>query len=422
MSVTLFQGDRKSFMDQVNHFVHPSEEVSDPLQLKGRELPLSQLRDAFETNGMNAFVWGLRGVGKTSLVHTACHKFSDQVTLAAAISCHKASTFNELLNDIFRRVVHGGKINVRDTKIGAKLSAYGVSLEAQKGGFRENLKIESVNHASDFLATILSADHGHGRQWILIIDEFDLLENKDTIDFFTALAKQLSVDKVNVKFVFCGVASNLNDLIGSHESIERYLKAIELRPLLDGHIMEVVEFIAQNFDVEMLNGQVTRIAQIACGYPHFAHLIMREVLVHLFDSSAINLTVTPELFKSSVQSASRSAATRLHVAYDAATKKGTDKYIEVLWAVADGQLLEKQFKSIHKDYLKIMQERGERDTLVDEQQFRNHLNALTLSTHGSVLKKGKVGWYRFGDPMFRSYVRMVAHGDDVDLGEESFRR
>jgi hypothetical protein len=418
----LFDLQRKDFMNQVNHFVHPSEEVSDPLQLKGRDVPLMQLRDAFETNGMNAFVWGLRGVGKTSLVHTACQKFSNQVRLAAALSCHKTSTAQELMNDLFRRVAHAGKVNLTDSKIGAKLSAYGLTIEAQKGGFKESLKIDSVNHASDFLDTILPADFEKGRQWIVIVDEFDLLENKDTIDFFTALAKQLSVDKVNVKFVFCGVASNLNDLIGSHESVERYLKAVELRPLLDGHIMEIVNYIAENFDIRLLNGQVTRVAQISCGYPHFAHLIMREVLVHLYDLGKNQKQVSPDTFKASVQNASRSAATRLHVAYDAATKKGTDKYIEVLWSVADGQLMEKQFKNIHKDYLRIMEGRSGRDRLVDEQQFRNHLNALVSEGHGEVLRRGKVGWYRFSDPMFRSYVRMVAHGEDVDLGEESFRR
>jgi uncharacterized protein len=79
MAKNLEHMERKEFVDHLNFFVHPSNEVSNPEQLKGRSSQLNQLRDAFETNGMNAFVWGLRGVGKTSLVHTACEKFSDTV-------------------------------------------------------------------------------------------------------------------------------------------------------------------------------------------------------------------------------------------------------------------------------------------------------------------------------------------------------
>lgn len=416
-----FNLPRREFINYVNQFIHPSEEVSDPAQLMGRDSALNQLRDAFETNGMNAFIWGQRGVGKTSLVHTACTKYAETVKLAAAISCHKESTFNELINDIYRRVIQQGKVPLSSNNFKAKLSAFGLSLEGQKDGFREKIEISSVNHASDFLRTILPTDFDNGKEWIIIVDEFDLLENKNTIDFFTTLAKQLSVDKAPVKFVFCGVASNLNDLIGSHESVERYLKAIELRPLLDGHIMDIIDYISKNFDAKMYRGQLTRIAQIACGYPHFAHLIMREVITGLYEEEPKSKEVSAETFKSAVQRAAKSAATRLQVAYDSATKKGTDKYIEVLWAVADGQLLDKQFKSIRSDYKKIMSQRIDREAIEDEQKFRSHLNNLTKPSHGAVLQRGKVGWYHFTDPMFRSYVRMVAHGDDVDLGDESFR-
>ena len=420
-AIVLSKMDRKQFIDQLNFFVHPSEEVSNPEQLKGRTAQLTQLRDAFETNGMNAFVWGLRGVGKTSLVHTACEKYQETVRLAAAVSCEKNSTFNDLLNDIFRRVIHSGKISINDRKLGAKLSAYGVTLEGQKGGFREKLEITSVNNASDFLNTILPPDYENGREWVIIIDEFDQLENKQTLGSFTALAKQISVDKLPIKFVFCGVASNLNDLIGSHESVDRYLKAIELPPLLDGFIMEIVDYIALNFGISMAKGQITRIAQIACGYPHFAHVIMREILGTAYERAPNLASISSEIYKEGIQKAAKGAATRLQNAYDKAIKKGTDKYIEVLWSVADGQLLDKQFKAILSDYSRLMLVRRGREVIYDEQNFRNHLNSLCQVSHGAVVKRGKVGWYSFSDPMFRSYVRMIAHNSDIDLGEESFR-
>ncbi len=416
-----FSGSRRKFIHHLQHFVHPSEEISIPDQLVGREKELLKLRDCFETTGSHAFVWGVRGVGKTSLVHTACEKYGETVRLAAAVGCEKNTSKEDLLVDIFRRVVNGGKISLAAKKVKAKLSLLNVfSVEAERPSFANDITIQSVNHASDFLNTILPKDFEQNLQWVIIVDEFDQLESPETISFFTALAKQMSVDKVSVKFVFCGVASNLNDLIGSHESVDRYIRAIDLEPLLPGEIMKIANNICQEFEVELSRGQQTRIAQIACGYPHFAHVIMNEILKEKFETDPDTKAVSEENYKSGIQRAAKGAATRLQTAYDNATRRGTDRYIEVLWAVADGQLLVKQFKSIRKDYKKIMEFRPDRDAISGEQPLRNHLNTLCKG-ESAVLLRSKVGWYEFKDPMFRSYVRLKAHEQGIDLGAESFR-
>ncbi len=418
---TIWSMDRKKFIETVNHFTHPSDEISNPDQLKGREKQLSELRDVFDTTGSHAIIWGLRGVGKTSLVHTACEKYSESVRLAAAVSCERNSTFSDLMNDVFRRVVNDGKISVKSKDLKVKLAAFGFAIEGGLWPNKEKIEIQSVNSACDLLNTIFQPDYEKGRIWVIIIDEFDMLKNQSTFDSFTSLAKQISVDKLPVKFLFCGVAANLKELMASHESSDRYLRAIELPELPSNVIMEIVEYIAINFFVKFNKGQIIRIAQIACGYPHFAHVIMREVLVVGFDSGTKPKEISDQIFKDGVQKAARSAATRLLSAYEDATKKGTDRYIEVLWSVAKGQLLEKQFKSVFADYQEIMNFRTQREILT-EQTFRNHLNSLSNSNHGSVINHRKPGWYSFSDPMFRSYVRMMAHNSDVDLGDESFSR
>ena len=119
--------------DALNHFVHPSEEISIPEQLIGRNTELLKLRDCFETDGAHAFVWGARGVGKTSLVHTACSEFDETVRLAAAIGCQKNSTHHDLLKDIWRRVSNSGHVHLSDPKIRGKLNLFGIaSVEGEK--------------------------------------------------------------------------------------------------------------------------------------------------------------------------------------------------------------------------------------------------------------------------------------------------
>jgi Holliday junction resolvasome RuvABC ATP-dependent DNA helicase subunit len=412
---------RAEFIDHLKQFVHPSEEISNPTQLVGRRSELNKLRDCFETNGAHAFAWGLRGVGKTSLVHTACEEFSDLVRLGAAIGCEKQSSKADLMTDLYRRIAREGKVDLSTSSIKGKLDLFGV-ITAEQGGKTYVTRIEpdTINHASDFLGTILETDHVKGRDWVIIIDEFDQLENRETIDFFTALAKQLSVDKIPLKFVFCGVGSNLNDLIGSHESVDRYINTVQVDPLLIGDILKIVENISQEFEVNLSRGQKNRIGQIACGYPHFAHVIMNEILKECYDRGVYHKELEASIYKSGVQRAAKSAATRLQRSYELASRRGTDRYIEVLWALADGQLMVKQFKSIRDDYFRIMEDRKDREPLTKDQDLRNHLNNLCKGDD-AVLRRGKVGWYEFVDPMFRSYVRLKAHENGVELGDESFK-
>ncbi|WP_220457749.1 hypothetical protein, partial [Vibrio marinisediminis] len=86
-------------------------------------------------------------------------------------------------------------------------------------------------------------------------------------------------------------------------------------------------------------------------------------------------------FKSALNNASDKAATRLRTAYDSAVQKGTDRYIELLFALANGPHLAKQFKQICTDYEEIMKERPERpryNTIKNNgQDIRNALESLS---------------------------------------------
>lgn len=56
---------------------------------------------------------------------------------------------------------------------------------------------------------------------------------------------------------------------------------------------------------------------------------MKETLSVAYDRKLTGASITPEIFKEGVHRAASGAAIRLQNAYEAATKKGTDRYIEV---------------------------------------------------------------------------------------------
>lgn len=408
---------RDEFIALKKQFVHPSSEVSQPDQLVGRSEELKLARNAFERDGTNVFIWGKRGVGKTSLAHTAVNQYSERVYRGPTVACEADTTVNQLFQDVARRALEkngslSGKIKINLPPI----------LTYEKDLGRVSVAVSSVNEASDLLTKVLPPKHEPHRNAVVIVDEFDQLKNRETLSFLTSLAKQMSVDASPVKFIFCGVAEDLDALIGHHESVGRYISAIQVNPLSDDKIWEIVNNIGEEFGIVRNRGHEIRIGQVACGYPTFAHLIMDELLTVAYENGVEDAEIPQEVFNDAMRRAAASAATHLQSSYTKATKKGTDKYVEVLWAVANGpHIMDRQFKDIYADYQRIMSLRRNREVILKEQLFRNHLNSLCKPSHGEVLQRSQSGWYHFTDPMFRGYVRMIAYNSEIELGDESFR-
>ncbi len=62
---------REDFREKLDFLLHPSRHIEIPNQLYGRSRSLNDMRDSFETANVHPFIWGVRGIGKTSLAHTA---------------------------------------------------------------------------------------------------------------------------------------------------------------------------------------------------------------------------------------------------------------------------------------------------------------------------------------------------------------
>jgi uncharacterized protein len=419
MAKTLSQYDRAEFRNILDQFVHPSENVFLPRQLKGRQSSLRDLRDCFETGGSQAFIWGPRGVGKTSLAHTSCEEHRDVVTLVSAVACEQETTVNSLMADVVREVVQRGKVDVTRKDLAAKLSLLGLEI-AGKLVDPASIKIESVNHSVDLLSSICAVPIAQGLRPVIIVDEFERLGSADVKRHFTDLVKQLSAKGVPIKFVFCGVATSLTDLLGQHASAERYVQQIELRPLIPGALLDIVSDVESQFNVRFSRGQRMRIAQISDGYAHFTHLILKNVLLVCFEGQLDHHDIPDHFYREGINRSVSQVADRLKRKFEAATQKGTDVFIEVLWAVAHGPHLRKQFKIIQSDYNSIMETRPDRERLED-QKLRNSLNSLTKKSHGAVLHRHAVGWYEFEDPMLRGYCRLRAEQIGLELGDHNFK-
>src|SRR5690606_22156610 len=70
----------------------------------------------------------------------------------------------------------------------------------------------------------------NAKETIVVLDELESLNSEDRTDL-AYFIKQLGDQEFNLKFVLVGIAENVHELIGAHESVPRYLKEIALEPL-----------------------------------------------------------------------------------------------------------------------------------------------------------------------------------------------
>jgi hypothetical protein len=110
---------------------------------------------------------------------------------------------------------------------------------------------------------------------LIIIDEFDVIQNKNDIG---SLIKSLSSD--SVKFVICGIGNDLVDLVSDHGSVERLLEegTLKVGKMIDFESRQIIERAEVLFKEQIKFEQevIDYIASISQGYPYMVQLIGKE--------------------------------------------------------------------------------------------------------------------------------------------------
>ncbi|MBY0225666.1 MAG: ATP-binding protein [Hyphomicrobium sp.] len=420
MSIASLAEER--FKEILRSNLTPAKAISDPVHLRGRAKLLKQIDWAFNSPGKHAFIYGERGVGKTSLAQTAALLHSSSEARPIQIACDEYVTFYKMVSDIARRALPPQDVMQRSvTNRTGKLSLFGFSAELQTGIQKGVIPpVESLNDAVVLLQYVAGLHHGEP---VLIIDEFDQVRDREDQKRFADLIKQISDQNVSLKLIFCGIGQSLEDLIGVHLSTDRYLAPIPVEPLSHDALWEILETTADQLGVEVGREEKVRISQISDGFPYYVHLIGEHMFRSMFYDEALVERVGLRHFDEGMRGAVSEALASLKQAYLMAVHKRSDDYEEVLWAVADDTMLERQTAEIYsRSYLPIMEmrnlklKRDEQRAPLDQKTFYQRMNALKRASHGQILIGSKTGWYRFRENWMRGYVRLKAEQKGVALG------
>ncbi|CAJ9607220.1 DNA-binding protein [Burkholderia pseudomallei] len=414
--------DEAEFKAVLKSWLHVSKPISSMEYLMGREQQREQIKRALGFDGRHIFIYGDRGVGKTSLALTAafenCGDFDPIL-----VGCQPSTTFQQIISNV------GGSVQERTAqaapasrthrlKLGGKVSP---AIDAEVGYEYEVKYDPRVDLATTFdLNQAISYLRGVSKKasanLLVVVDEFDRIEKADERKLFADFVKQVSDQEAPVQFIFCGVGSSLEELLAAHESSQRYFEGIPLSRLMFGSRYEIIEKSAGALGIDVPENIKFRIAAISDGFPHYVHLICSNLYWEIFQDEAELTEPTSDHYFGAIRSSVASMEGKLRPGYDRAIARDDKNFEMALWSAADHSDLQRSLASIFESYKRIAG--VVQMPAATSKELTNYLGRLRTPAHNKVLKLFRRGWYEFSENVIRGYVRLRAEDAGCPLALE----
>lgn len=409
--------DRETFAATLHAHLSPSSPIQSLEHLHGREQQLRVIDQALFAKGRHVFIYGDRGVGKTSLAQTAAfsHQSSDREPII--VTCGRDVTFFRLIRSIVEKLLGQGLQRNESTTTKRGFSLAGLTLEQNK--VAGSIQIPELDDMNRSVYLVREIGLRYSQKTLVVVDEFDLITDAKQKELFADFIKQLGDQQVPVQFIFCGIGESLDLLLGAHGSCFRYLEGIEVPRLYFGARYSIIDESATALGVTVNDEQRFRISAISDGFPYYVHLICEKLYWELFNMPTLCAMVTPAIYAAAIRAAINGIQQELRRAYDKATLGKADEYEPILWAAADHSNLTRRLDQVYSSYCSIAERLG--DPPITQDLFRKRLGSLRGKACGRTLFAPRRGWSQFRESMLRGYVRLRAEAEGVmiatDYGE-----
>lgn len=366
---------------QVSRAFTPAAPVGDASLFAGRFDQVFSCMDAFSQRGLHVAVYGERGVGKTSLANVLPEIINEAgapEVAAIRVDCNTNDSYDSIWRKIFR------------------------GLRRRLGDAAPEEPTFQLADPEDVRFTLQELPG----TTLIVIDEFDRVEDDDALSLLADTVKTLSDHVVSVTLMFIGVAASLETLLGEHESIVRCIRQVPMPRMSAQELGDILDRgFAQVDRLGISDAARARIVAAAEGFPHFVHLLgLSAGHIAVGDDRATVETHDVELAEArEVQT--HSMASEYRRATDSA--QPGHLFREVLLACAYAP----------RDDLGYFRPRDVRAPLsailghpVTMQQYQRHLNEFSGDTRQTLYKEGEQRRpaYRFRNPLFQPFVKISA--------------
>ena len=418
------QHDSNTFGAEMALLLSPARPIQSIEFLQGRAKELERIHRALFAPGRHIFIYGDRGIGKSSLAAAAAAQVQSADAPYIDVSCSTDSTFRSIVANIGTQAAQLSRIHKRKTTVSGGLELRflraSVAQEVTESDLHDGIR--TVGDAIEVLREVASI---HSDRPVVVVDEFDRMTDEKERALFADLVKQLGDKKVNVTFFFTGVAPTLDQLLGAHPSAIRQFETIELEKLNWTARWNITVNALQKFGVEIEDNIRIRIAAVSDGYPYYVHLITEKLLWRLFDAREVVTNVDWEHYHGAISDAIESINAELKRPYEQAVNQRTEDFEEVLWAAADSEYLDRDLQQIYSSYKYVIRQRPGRSA-IEYKQFTSILNKLKSKSCGEIIVASRFerrGWVAYRESMLRGYARMRAEAREIKLvGEQEAPR
>lgn len=175
------------FYETLYQYLSPSEPIDSEEMLRGRELEIDKSFKALRAPSRHLFIYGERGVGKSSLAQTVAHLYQSSDNNPIKVECTEDSEFYKIIEYITEEAIKHPKSNIETShkaKITAKILSYEYTHKSTS-----NPRKATVDSMTDAVSVLSDVAELHSEKPVIIIDEFDTIKEKQKgYDFLRLLS------------------------------------------------------------------------------------------------------------------------------------------------------------------------------------------------------------------------------------------
>lgn len=210
----------------------------------GRFDQIMQMTAALSQPGQHVVLYGERGVGKTSLANVLTdfvYPAGDHILESARVNCTTQDDFK----GIWLKVLRNAHLDVP-----------------------EDWKYQSPD-PDDVRFLLADVD----QPFVIVLDEFDRVDDDETLSLMADTIKALSDHAVGTKVVVVGVATSIDQLIGEHESVQRAIHEILIPRMTESEMSDIIKNGLDAVAMSIEPSAHRAITRLAEGLPHYVHLL-----------------------------------------------------------------------------------------------------------------------------------------------------
>ena len=376
---------------------------------------------ALREQGRQVVLFGLTGVGKTSLVGYLCR---NRRIPYVRVEC--GPTFEAMMREALAKVVGNEEIESiesHSTEVGIGATLYGLLRGDLKAKSGTDTKFERYPIS---LATAVAEAFRLKKKKVLFLDNYENLLGKhheqetsralvELMKSFADRAAETGTD--TPKVVVAGIPAVSEALIMLDSATSRRIAQVEVPRMADAELDQILTRGEEKLGIKFEGLLRDRIIQSSDGFPYYAHMFALHCSRRAIHAGRTNVMIDD--FDASLASILADCDLELRTAYEAAveTTGKVQMRKSVMEAIATLNDLEVPFKAIRESFLKLHPEYGS----IDKLNFLSTSITPLKDTYRILTDSGKPkspnNKYRFFNPLMRGYVRLrMLNEAQGDLG------